>query len=85
MDLLKQLESKLQSLVQQRNELRDQVAALQAEAEEIKAEGLQEDEELHRLRAQVESLTHDKEALVAEREELSTQVAGILKLVEDLK
>lgn len=85
MDLLKQLESKLQSLVQQRNELRGQVAALQAEAEEIKAEGLQEDEELHRLRALVESLTHDKEALVAEREELSAQVAGILKLVEDLK
>lgn len=85
MDLLKQLEGKLQSLVQQRNELRAQVAALQAEAEEIKAEGLQEDEELHRLRAQVVSLTHDKEVLVAEREELSTQVAGILKLVEDLK
>jgi chromosome segregation protein len=85
MDLLKQLEAKLQSLVQQRNELRDQVAALQAEAEEIKEEGLKEDEELHRLRAQVEALTHDKEALVAEREELSTQVAGILKLVEDLK
>ncbi len=85
MDLLKQLEAKLQSLLQQRNELREQVAALKAESEEIKAEGLQEDEELHRLRAQVESLTHDKEILVAEREELSTQVAGILKLVEDLK
>ncbi len=85
MDLLKQLEAKLQSLVQQRNELRDQVAALTAELEEIKAEGLEEDEELHRLRAQVESLTHDKEVLIAEREELSTQVAGILKLVEDLK
>lgn len=85
MDLLKQLESKLQSLVQQRNELREQVAALKAELEEINKEGLQEDEELHRLRAQVESLTHDKEVLVAEREELSTQVAGILKLVEDLK
>lgn len=85
MDLLKQLEAKLQSLVQQRNELRDRVAALQAEADEIKEEGLKEDEELHRLRAQVEALTHDKEALVAEREELSTQVAGILKLVEDLK
>ena len=85
MDLLKQLESKLHSLVQQRNELRDQVAALKAELEEINGEGLKEDEELHRLRAQVESLTHDKEVLVAEREELSTQVAGILKLVEDLK
>ncbi len=85
MDLLKQLEGKLQSLVQQRNELREQVAALKAELEEINKEGLQEDEELHRLRAQVESLTHDKEVLVAEREELSTQVAGILKLVEDLK
>ncbi len=85
MDLLKQLEGKLQSLVQQRNELRDRVVALQAEADEIKEEGLKEDEELHRLRAQVESLTHDKAALVAEREELSTQVAGILKLVEDLK
>ena len=85
MDLLKQLESKLQSLVQQRNELREQVAALKAELEEINKEGLQEDEELHRLRAQVESLTHDKEVLVAEREDLSTQVAGILKLVEDLK
>lgn len=85
MDLLKQLEAKLQSLLQQRNELREQVAALKAELEEINKEGLQEDEELHRLRAQVESLTHDKEVLVAEREELSTQVAGILKLVEDLK
>ncbi|MBL0210177.1 MAG: hypothetical protein IPQ13_04580 [Holophagaceae bacterium] len=85
MDLLKQLEGKLQSLVQQRNELRDQVSAMRAELEEIKEEGLEEDEELHRLRAQVESLTHDKEVLVAEREELSTQVAGILKLVEDLK
>ncbi len=85
MDLLKQLEGKLQSLVQQRNEQREQVAALKAELEEINKEGLEEDEELHRLRAQVESLTHDKEVLVAEREELSTQVAGILKLVEDLK
>lgn len=85
MDLLKQLEAKLQSLVQQRNELREQVAALTAELEDIKEEGLEEDEELHRLRALVESLTHDKEVLVAEREELSTQVAGILKLVEDLK
>ncbi len=85
MDLLKQLEGKLQSLVQQRNELRDQVAALIAEAEEMKAEGLQEDEELHRLRAQVEILARDKEALVAERVALSHQVAGILKLVEDLK
>ena len=41
MDLLKQLEAKLQSLVQQRNELRDQVAALTAELEEIKEEGLE--------------------------------------------
>ncbi len=85
MDLLKQLEGKLQALVQQRNELRDRVAALQAEADEIKEEGLKEDEELHRLRALVQSLTHEKEVLVAEREEMSQQVAGILKLVEDLK
>ncbi len=85
MDLLKQLEGKLQSLVQQRNELREQVAALKAEAEEMKAEGLQEDEELHLLRSQVDTLTRDKEALVAEREAMSSQVAGILKLVEDLK
>ena len=85
MDLLKQLEGKLQSLIQQRNELREQVAALKTEAEELKAEGLQEDEELHHLRAQAESFQKDLAAMVVEREEIREQVAGILKLLEDLK
>lgn len=70
MDVLKQLEAKLQTLVQQRNELKDEVARLRA------AQG----EEGERLRA----LEAERDALKAEREELRGEVERILRMVEGL-
>ena len=78
MDLLKQLESKLQVLVQQRNQYRDEAAAL-------KAEQGTHDEELHNLRRRLEDLQTAHAALQREREVVKTQVEAILKMVEGLE
>ena len=78
MDLLKQLESKLHVLVQQRNQYRDEAAAL-------KAEQGTHDEELHSLRRRLEDLQTAHAALQREREVVKTQVEAILKLVEGLE
>jgi predicted nucleic acid-binding Zn-ribbon protein len=51
MDVLKQLEAKLQTLVQQRNDLKDEVARLKASS----------GEELERLRAEVQGLKAERE------------------------
>ena len=77
MDLLKQLESKLQALVQQRNQLR-------AEVERLNGVAATAEEELHSLRRRLEDLQAEKTALVQDRDEVKRQVDVILKMVEDL-
>ncbi|MDP1833084.1 MAG: hypothetical protein Q8K67_13575 [Geothrix sp.] len=77
MDLLKQLESKMQALVQQRNQLRDELDAL-------KAAGATESQELQSLRAQLEAAQAGKTALEKDREAVKEQVAAILRALEAL-
>jgi len=78
MDLLKQLEDKLQLLVQQRNQYREEVAAL-------KADQGTHDEELHSLRRRLEDLQTEHTALQRDREAVKKQVETILKMVEGLE
>ena len=72
MDLLKQLENKLQALVQQRNQFRDEVAAL-------KADHGSSEEEMNSLRRRLEDLQSEHAAMVRERETVKDQVEAILK------
>lgn len=53
MDVLKQLEAKLQTLVQQRNELKEEVARLKAS----------QGEETDRLRSEVDTLKAEREQI----------------------
>jgi len=73
MELLKQLEAKLQTLLQQRNQLREEVERLKGV-----------DEELHGVRRRLEDLQAEKAALVKERDEIREQVDLILKMAEDM-
>jgi predicted nucleic acid-binding Zn-ribbon protein len=75
MDLLKQLETKLQTLVQQRNQLRDEVAQVKASQEE----------ELQTLRRRLEDMESQQSDMVRERESTKKQVESILKMVEGLE
>lgn len=77
MDVLKQLEEKLQALVTQRNELRTHVARLTEEAN--RAEDLIND-----LRRKVEEVELERDILKQEREEVRSEVASLLKLAGDL-
>jgi len=77
MDLLKQLESKMQALVQQRNQLKD-------ELDTLKAAGAAGDQELQSLRARLEEAVAEKTALEKDREAVKVQVASILRALEDL-
>ena len=74
MDLLKQLEAKVQALVQQRNQLKDELVA-------IKATG---DQELQSLRARLEEAQAERTTLQKEREAVKDQVAAILRSLEAL-
>ena len=78
MDLLKQLENKLQVLVQQRNQYRDEVVAL-------KADHGSSEEELHSLRRRLEDLQSEHAAMVKERETVKNQVEAILRMVEGME
>ena len=78
MDLLKQLESKLQVLVQQRNQFRDEAAALKADR------GVN-DEELQGLRRRLEDLQAEHSTMLRERESVKKQVESILQMVEGLE
>ena len=78
MDLLKQLESKLQVLVQQRNQFRDEAVAL-------KADRGTSDEELQLLRRRLEDLQTEHATMVRERESVKIQVESILQMVEGLE
>ena len=77
MDLLKQLESKMQALVQQRNQLKEELDAL-------KAAGSADSQELQSLRARLEEAQADKAALEKDREAVKEQVASILRALEAL-
>lgn len=77
MDLLKQLESKMQALVQQRNQLKEELDAL-------KAAGSAGDRELQSLRARLEEALAEKAALEKDREAVKEQVASILRALEAL-
>ncbi|WP_306590888.1 cell division protein ZapB [Geothrix sp. 21YS21S-4] len=77
MDLLKQLESKMQALVQQRNQLKDELDAL-------KAAGAVGDRELQSLRTRLEDALAEKSILEKDREAVKEQVASILRALEAL-
>ena len=74
MDLLKQLESRVQALVHQRNQLKDELDALKATG----------DQELQSLRARLEEAQAERTALQKEREDVKEQVAAILRSLEAL-
>ena len=77
MDLLKQLESKMQALVLQRNQLKEELDAL-------KASGSSADQELRSLRGRLEEAQAAQTALEKDREETREQVASILRALEAL-
>lgn len=77
MDLLKQLESKMQALVQQRNQLKEELDAL-------KAAGAAGDQAVQSLRARLEEVQAEKATLEKEREAVKEQVASILRALEAL-
>lgn len=77
MELLKQLEAKVQVLVQQRNQLKDELAKVQADRGSA-------DEELRTLRRRVEDLSSERDALLHERQEVKAELEAILKRVEEL-
>jgi seryl-tRNA synthetase len=74
MDLLKQLETKVQGLVQQRNQLKEELDAMKAAG----------DRELQSLRARLEEAQAERQALQKEREDVKEQVAAILRSLEAL-
>jgi chromosome segregation ATPase len=78
MDVLKQLETKLQGLVQQRNQFRDELAA-------IKADQGTQDEELRTLRRRLEDLQGEQANWQKERESVKKQVEAILQMVEGIE
>lgn len=75
MDVLKQLESRLRALVDQRNQLKSELEAERRTA----ADGSQE---LASLRRQVQDLEAERDALAQEREGVRRDVEKILKLLE---
>ena len=77
MDLLKQLETKMNALVLQRNQLKDELDALKASGET----GAQE---LQSLRTRLEDALTAKDALEKDREAVRQQVAAILRALEAL-
>jgi len=78
MDVLKTLETKLQALVTQRNQYRDELAALKAD------QGGQ-DEELRTLRRRLEDLQAEQAGWNKERDGVRKQVEAILKMVEGIE
>jgi FtsZ-binding cell division protein ZapB len=77
MDLLKQLEAKMQTLVQQRNQLKEELEAL-------KTAGAAGDQELQSLRSSLEAAMAANTALEKDREAVKDQVASILRALEAL-
>ncbi len=76
-DLLKQLEQRLQTLVQQRTQLRE-------ELDQLKQDRGSQGAALGDLKAQVEALTAERDGLLRAREEVRAQVEAILGMLEAL-
>ncbi|HZU52278.1 MAG TPA: cell division protein ZapB [Holophagaceae bacterium] len=72
MDLLKQLETKLQTLVQQRAQLKEELDALKA-----KGAG-----DLDGLRAELAQAREEREAFQRERDEVRERLQGLLAALE---
>jgi len=77
MDLLKQLEIKLQALVAQRNVLKDERERAKAAQAACEAEVLQ-------LQSRIEDMQSENAAMVTEREDVRQTVESILKQFEAL-
>jgi chromosome segregation ATPase len=77
MDLLKQLETKMNALVLQRNQLKEELDALRAQGDT----GAQE---LQSLRTRLEDALAAKDALEKDREAVKQQVTAILRALEAL-
>lgn len=75
MDVLKQLETRLRALVEQRNQLREELEALKLS----RASG---DEERSTLRTRLEVAEAERDGLLKEREGLRKDVEKILQLLE---
>jgi chromosome segregation ATPase len=76
MEILKQLEQKVQGLVVQRNQLH-------GELERVRAEHGGHEAELKQLRFRVEGLESENAALLKERGEVRQQVESILQKTTD--
>lgn len=72
MDLLKQLEAKLQTLVQQRAQLKEELEALKANGSG----------EVDALRAQLAAAQAQRESLQKERDEVRDQLQALLAALE---
>lgn len=75
MDVLKQLESRLRALVEQRNQLR-------AELDSLRKANQDDGQELTALRQRAKELEDERDALAREREGVRKDVEKILKLLE---
>ena len=78
MDLLKQLETKMHTLVQQRNQLKEELEAL-------KSSGTAGAQELESLRTRLEDALAEKTTLEKDREAVKQQVAALLRALEALE
>lgn len=76
-DLLRQLEAKLQSLMQQRNQLRE-------ELDRVRKDAGSHTDTLRQLQERVAELTRERDALAAERQDTLAQVEAILQMMESL-
>jgi len=77
MELLNQLEQKIQALLAQRNQLKE-------ELERVKAEYGGHETEMQQLRRRIEDIRSENAAMVKERDEIKQQVESILKQLEAL-
>lgn len=84
MEVLKQLEEKLQALLNQRNELRGVVARLNTEANEAEDQITSLRRRVEEMELERDLLKEERDLLQQEREEIRGEVASLLKLAEDL-
>jgi regulator of replication initiation timing len=77
MDVLRQLEQKVQALVTQRNQIKEELERVNAEYGGVGAE-------VQQLRRRLEDAQSENAALLRERVEVRQQVEAILKQLEAL-
>jgi len=78
MDLIKKLESKIQFLIQQRNQFRDEVVALKSERDS-------HNDELHALSLHLEDLQTECISIQSEKDTLKKQIEAVLQMVDGLE